>query len=150
MDEVLRNLRKALLANTIARSVYRRMEMAYDSQARATLDSTTDVDDQLERLMSDPLYFLHRLRIHQKSLVQNAKRRSWKCNDVQFTLSSLKSFDSLFQSHDCHQPCISADTPGVLARRNNFLELVAEVGSAALVEKLITDQNWSDKEFHVL
>ena len=146
MDEVLRNLRKALLANTIARSVYRRMEMAYNSQARAKFDFTTDVDDQLEPSMSDPLYFSHRLRIYQKSLVQHAKRRSWKCNDVQFTLSSLKSLDSLFQSHDCHQPCISADTPGVLARRNSLLELVAEIGSAALVEKLIYDQNWNDKE----
>ena len=120
--------------------------MAYNSQARAKLDSTTDVDDQLEPLMSDPLYFPHRLRIHQKSLVQHVKRRSWKCNDVRFTLSSLKSLDNMFQSHNCHQPCISADTPGVLARRNNLLELVAEMGSSALVEKLINDQNWNDKE----
>ena len=145
-DEVLSNLQKALLRNTIARSIYHRMEMAYGSQISTKLHSTTNVDDQLEPLVSDPLYFSHRIRVHQKTLNQYTMQRSWRCNYVQFTFNDLQSHDMLFQSDDCHQPCISADTPGLLARRENLLELLAEVGNFALVERLLNEQKWNDKE----
>ena len=120
--------------------------MAYDERAIVKLDPTTVVDDQLEHLMSDPLYFSHRLRLHQKNLSQSVRQRFWKCDGVHFTLSNSSSLVSLFQRHDCHQPCISMDTPGMIARRNNLLELVAEAGDATVVKRLIEDQTWSDKE----
>ena len=145
-DEVLNNLQKALLGNTIARSIYHRMEMAYGSQINTKLRSTTDVDDQLEPLLSDPLYFSRRLRVHQKTLNQYTLQRSWRCNYVQFTFNDLQSHAMLFQSDGCHQPCISADTPGILARRENLLELLAEVGNVALVERLLNEQKWNEKE----
>ena len=67
-------------------------------------------------------------------------QRSWRCNYVQFAFDNLKLLDMLFQSDDCHQPCISADTPGVLARRENILELLAEVGDVPLVERVLNEQ----------
>ena len=145
-SEVLHNIRKAVYSNTIARSIHRRVEMAYDEQAKIEPNLTTAVDDQLEYLMSDPLYFSHRLRLHQKNLSQNVRQRLWKCDSVQFTLSDLPLFDSLFHDHDCHQPCVNTDTPGVIARRNNLLDLVAEAGSDTVIERLIEDQTWSDQE----
>ena len=120
--------------------------MTYDEQAKIEPTFTTVVDDQLEDWMSDPLYFSHRLRLHQKILSQNVRQRLWKCDSVQFTLSDFRKFDSLFQNHDCHQPCINIDSPGVIAPRNNLLDLVAEAGSASAIERLIEDQTWSDQE----
>ena len=145
-DEVLGNLQKALLGNTIAESIYHRMETAYRSQISTKVHSTTEVDDQLEPWVSDPLYFSHRLRVHQKTLNQYTMQRSWRCNYVQFAFDNPISLNMLFHSDNCHQPCTSADTPRVLARRENLLELLAEVGDVPLVERLLNEQKWNDKE----
>ena len=120
--------------------------MAYDEQAEIEPNFVAVFDNKLEHLMSDPLYFSHRLRLHQEILSQNVRQRLWKCDTVQFTLSDFPTFDSLFHNHDCHQPCINMDSPGVIARRNNLLDLVAEAGSASAIERLIEDQTWSDQE----
>lgn len=146
-SEVLHNLQKALYSNTTARSIYQRVEMAYAEQAKMEPNFTIAVDDQLECLKLDSLYFSNRLRLHQKSLSQNVSQRLWKCDSVYFTLSDPPSLENLFQNHDCRQPCINTDTPGLIARRNNLLDLVAEAGSATVIERLIKDQSWSDVEF---
>ncbi|KAL8698677.1 MAG: hypothetical protein Q9224_001746 [Gallowayella concinna] len=145
--EVLRCLRRAASLNSVARSIRRRLEIACNDQALMDLGFTTGLDDQIEHLLASPSYFCERFQNHQKSLNANTKQRTWKCDALEFKCSDLDLLDYRSQDHDCHQPCVSVDTPAVIARRDNLLNLAAEVGHTDLVQKLLSENAWNGKEF---
>ncbi len=144
--EVLCHLRKAATVDPIAASVRRRLEIACNDQSLMKLDFATEVDYEVEPLMSSPLYFSTRLRLHQKSLAKITEKRTWKCDTVQFTLLGLGLLDCLSHRSDCHQPCVSSDPHGVILRRENLLNLAAEVGNPTLIHTLISNERWSEAE----
>lgn len=45
------------------------------------------------------------------------------------------------------QPCVSVDTPAVFARRDNLLNLAAELGRTDLVQKMLDTHSWDGKDF---
>lgn len=144
--EMLRYLRIALPFNHIARSLYRRVEKAYASEKDMSFDLATQADLQLEHMMTDALYFVHRIQTYQRSLIDHTIQRVWRCDNVEFQLSNADTLRNIFQVNNHSQACISADTAGVLARRSNPLDLVAEIGDAVLVGQLLKSRNWSDEE----
>lgn len=144
--EAMRNLRNAISLNTVAQSVRHRLEIAYDNHAIIDPGFTTIVDNQLEVLVSSPHYFSRRIQIHQKALNHSTKTRTWKCDTIDFRISDLEHLDLVSLGVDCHQPCVSVGSHGVLARRDNLLDLAAEVGDATLSRRLVNEQRWSSGE----
>ncbi len=144
--EVLRCLRRAASLNSVARSIRRRLEIACNDQALMDLNFATNLDDQIESLQASSSYFSERFRTHQKSLNASTKQRIWKCDALEFTCSDPDLLDHRFQDHDCHQPCVSVDTPAVIARRDNLLDLAAEIGHTDLVQTMLNKNTWNGKE----
>ena len=144
--EMLRYLRTALPFNYVARSLYRRMEKACGDVTDISLDFATQADLRLEHIMTDALYFVHRIQTYQRSLIEDTMQCVWRCENVEFQPSNADIFKNILQVNDLSQACISADATGVLARRSNLLDLVAENGDAILVENLLKSRNWSDEE----
>lgn len=112
------------------------------------LNFATIIDEETERLLDSPSYFSERVRLHQKTLNASTTRRTWECDTLAISFSDSDSdlTDHDFRDHDCHQPCVSVDTPGVIARRDNLLDLTAELGRADLVQRLLNESIWNDKE----
>lgn len=144
--EALRCLRRAASLNSIARSIRRRLELACNDQALMDLGFATVIDEQIEILLESPSYFSQRVRLHQKTLNTSTTRRIWECDTLRFSFSDSDLMDYGLRDHDCHQPCVSVDTPGVIARRDNLLDLVAELGRTDLVQRLLNEFIWKDKE----
>ena len=85
---MLRYLRMALPFNHIARSLYRRVEKACASEKDMSFDLATQADLQLEHMMTDALYFVHRIQTYQRSLIDHTIERVWRCDNVEFQLSN--------------------------------------------------------------
>ncbi|KAL8664455.1 MAG: hypothetical protein Q9202_003005 [Teloschistes flavicans] len=144
--EALHCLRRAASLDSIARSIRRRLELACNDQALMDLGFATVIDEQMEILLDSPSYFSQRVRLHQKTLNTSTTRRIWECDTLRFSFSDSDLMDYGLRDHDCHQPCVSVDTPGVIARRDNLLDLAAELGRADLVQRLLNEFIWKDKE----
>lgn len=134
--KVLHHLRKASSHSVIARSIRRRLEIACDDQNLMKLDFTITVDHQIEHLMSSPLYFSERVRLHQKILVANVNQPTWRAELV----------GNIANEGDHQLSYVSTDTPGVLARRKKLLDLASKVGDTSLVRSLLSERNWASKE----
>lgn len=97
--------------------------------------------------MSSPLYFSERVRLHQKTLVAKVKQRTWRCGTSEISLSDAELVAKIANERRHHQLfCVSTDTSGVLARRENLLDLASEAGDTNLIRILLSERSWASKE----